>query len=232
MAEYMCPNCVTPWKCNGPHIPESSAAQVPSQKGTDETGGAANPASAAGPTPRTDAFWKQAYFDDDEYQAKLRTLCRQLERELAAANVKIAELEGNERAYERIIGPKSYQEVADELANERRAREEAERNYRFMVERAANEKLDGYRELGAKCVAAEERAEAAERDFQTAHAYGVEQHNRAEAAEQDAKRIDFLESALLRGAELSSYVNFIRLEHHGLHKESTLRAAIDSAMKG
>ena len=20
--EYMCPNCVTPWKCNGPHIPE------------------------------------------------------------------------------------------------------------------------------------------------------------------------------------------------------------------
>jgi len=20
--EYMCPNCVTPWKCNGPHIEE------------------------------------------------------------------------------------------------------------------------------------------------------------------------------------------------------------------
>ena len=20
--EYMCPNCVTPWKCNGPHIDE------------------------------------------------------------------------------------------------------------------------------------------------------------------------------------------------------------------
>ena len=20
--DYMCPNCVTPWKCNGPHIPE------------------------------------------------------------------------------------------------------------------------------------------------------------------------------------------------------------------
>ena len=19
-ADYMCPNCVTPWKCNGPHI--------------------------------------------------------------------------------------------------------------------------------------------------------------------------------------------------------------------
>ena len=23
--EYMCPNCVTPWKCNGPHIPEAGA---------------------------------------------------------------------------------------------------------------------------------------------------------------------------------------------------------------
>lgn len=21
--DYMCPNCVTPWKCNGPHIPGS-----------------------------------------------------------------------------------------------------------------------------------------------------------------------------------------------------------------
>lgn len=24
--EYMCPNCVTPWKCNGPHIPDQSRA--------------------------------------------------------------------------------------------------------------------------------------------------------------------------------------------------------------
>lgn len=24
-AEYMCPNCVTPWKCNGPHIPEPAS---------------------------------------------------------------------------------------------------------------------------------------------------------------------------------------------------------------
>lgn len=22
--EYMCPNCVTPWKCNGPHIPDKN----------------------------------------------------------------------------------------------------------------------------------------------------------------------------------------------------------------
>jgi hypothetical protein len=24
--DYMCPNCVTPWKCNGPHIPEPDAS--------------------------------------------------------------------------------------------------------------------------------------------------------------------------------------------------------------
>lgn len=24
--EYLCPNCVTPWKCNGPHIPEGGDA--------------------------------------------------------------------------------------------------------------------------------------------------------------------------------------------------------------
>ena len=25
--DYMCPNCVTPWKCNGPHIAESNAGE-------------------------------------------------------------------------------------------------------------------------------------------------------------------------------------------------------------
>lgn len=25
--DYMCPNCVTPWKCNGPHIPEPAPAR-------------------------------------------------------------------------------------------------------------------------------------------------------------------------------------------------------------
>ena len=42
---------------------------------------------------------------------------------------------------------------------------EVQKNYQFMVDRAANEKLDGYRELGAKAAAAEERAEKAEREL-------------------------------------------------------------------
>lgn len=34
--EYMCPNCVTPWKCNGPHIPEPSCASEPDVAGLVE----------------------------------------------------------------------------------------------------------------------------------------------------------------------------------------------------
>lgn len=40
--------------------------------------------------------------------------------------------------------------------------ERAEANYQFMVDRACNEKLDGYRELGAESLANLERAERAE----------------------------------------------------------------------
>lgn len=33
MSDYpdqpMCPNCVTPWKCNGPHIPEGTNSAIP-----------------------------------------------------------------------------------------------------------------------------------------------------------------------------------------------------------
>ncbi len=37
-------------------------------------------------------------------------------RRIATLEAKVAELEGNERAYAKIVGPKSYQEVADEIA--------------------------------------------------------------------------------------------------------------------
>jgi chromosome segregation ATPase len=48
-----------------------------------------------------------------------------------------------------------------ELAEARRERDEARKNYQFMVNRAADEKLDGYRELGARVAAAEEARDAA-----------------------------------------------------------------------
>jgi hypothetical protein len=40
-------------------------------------------------------------------------------------------------------------------------RDEARANYRFMVERAADQKLDGYRELGARAAAAEQERDEA-----------------------------------------------------------------------
>ena len=39
--------------------------------------------------------------------------------------------------------------------------EQAEANYRWMVERAADQRLDGYRELGARCAALEAERDAA-----------------------------------------------------------------------
>lgn len=56
------------------------------------------------------------------------------------------------------------------IATAERERDEARANYAFMVERAANQKLDGYRELGARAAAAEERAERAERERDEARA--------------------------------------------------------------
>lgn len=50
-----------------------------------------------------------------------------------------------------------YQAVREALTKEREARLEAERKYQFMVNKVADEKLDGYRELGAKCAELENK---------------------------------------------------------------------------
>ena len=48
-----------------------------------------------------------------------------------------------------------------DVSTERTLREKAEANYAFMVKRAADQSLDGYRELGARCAQLEaERDEA------------------------------------------------------------------------
>lgn len=46
-------------------------------------------------------------------------------------------------------------DAAERCLTETARADEAEKNYRFMVERAADQKLDGYRELGARAAAAE-----------------------------------------------------------------------------
>ena len=91
--------------------------------------------SAANETPRTDAYrrdfgyrdeygtWIQQYAVDVEDAKTLeRDLAAEmsetdaLRTELAAERAKRVELEENEREYERILGPKSHQELADEIA--------------------------------------------------------------------------------------------------------------------
>ena len=47
------------------------------------------------------------------------------------------------------------------LAREKARADKAEANYRWMVERAADQRLDGYRELGARCAALEAERDAA-----------------------------------------------------------------------
>ena len=56
--------------------------------------------------------------------------------------------------------PRGIDPLVDLALDVREAKEKAEANYAFMVERAANEKLDGYRELGAKAAAAENERNA------------------------------------------------------------------------
>lgn len=72
--------------------------------------------------------------------------------------------------------------------------EKAERNYQFMVDRAADEKLDGYRELGQRAADAErdkdaalQRAETAEHERDEARSHPHRRHlqTRAEQAERE-----------------------------------------------
>jgi hypothetical protein len=55
--------------------------------------------------------------------------------------------------------PEDLAALIEEVCSLRVRTEKAEANYAFMVERAANEKLDGYRELGARAASAENEAD-------------------------------------------------------------------------
>jgi hypothetical protein len=56
---------------------------------------------------------------------------------------------------------RQLQSARARLQNTERERDEARANYAFMVERAINEKLDGYRELGSKCAELERERDTA-----------------------------------------------------------------------
>lgn len=61
-----------------------------------------------------------------------------------------------------IVHLESMLEDTNERITELEAeRDKAQANYQFMVNRACNEKLDGYRELGSKCASLEEERDVA-----------------------------------------------------------------------
>ncbi len=87
------------------------------------------------------------------------------EREIERLRARIAEVERERDNAEAQAA--DWQRTANEFDQAQtaaeRERDEARRNYQFMVDRAADQKLDGYRELGARAAAAEERACSADR---------------------------------------------------------------------
>ena len=57
------------------------------------------------------------------------------------------------------VHPEDLHALIEEVDRLRARAEKAEANYAFMVERAANQRLDGYRELGVRAAAAENEAD-------------------------------------------------------------------------
>jgi chromosome segregation ATPase len=94
--------------------------------------------------------------------------------------------------------------------------EKAEANYRFMVERAADEKLDGYRELGQRAASAEaraERAENAEAEWRAMFSHPALIERRLE---EDRARIAELERDLTEAREVA-----VRNAHDASHLRHT-----------
>ena len=81
-------------------------------------------------------------------------------------------------------------EEAEEGERTQRARaKKAEANYQFMVNRAADEKLDGYRELGARAADAERRADQASAATREAHKWGEHYERLWKAADAELERL-------------------------------------------
>ena len=90
--------------------------------------------------------------DNDEARA-LRERAEKAEDKALRFDLDRAGIEAREREAVELV------ELRAEVTRLRARAEKAEANYAFMVERAANQHLDGYRELGARAAAAENEAD-------------------------------------------------------------------------
>jgi len=87
--------------------------------------------------------------------------------------------------------PSYYQQInllKHELEKTKEERDQAQKNYYWMVENAASNKLDGYRELGAKCAALETERDEAYTKAKAAIAYMQEKINTLEKQNSLPKR--------------------------------------------
>ncbi len=88
--------------------------------------------------------------------------------------------------------PPSYETqmnlLKHELEKTKEERDKAQKNYHWMVENAANNKLDGYRELAEKCAALEIERDKVYVDAKTALAYMQEKINTLEKQNSLPKR--------------------------------------------
>lgn len=90
---------------------------------------------------------------------------------LRKEQVRVGTVEDDLKAARAMLGNERVrvQEASDRIDSLTRDLAEARANYAFMVERACNEKLDGYRELGAKCAELERERDEARKQLREAH---------------------------------------------------------------
>ena len=138
---------------------------------------------------------------------------------------------------------------SEALEDLRAQRDKAQANYQFMVDRAANEKLDGYRELGAKCAELEqerdkaravalELSESARRGWEMAdslHLSVREQRERAENAERVRDGLEKFyspEAAASLRSELAQSRALVALREHerdeALEEVKRLKASVEN----
>lgn len=76
LEDEMCPNCVTPWKCNGPHILEGDNEMnehVSQWRGLDEEQKASIAIELLTEFIEEVEFWKRESFKKKDYKAAKRT---------------------------------------------------------------------------------------------------------------------------------------------------------------
>lgn len=106
-------------------------------------------------------------------------------------------------------------------------RDEARANYQFMVDRAVDEKLDGYRELASKCAALEEERDRLLSDLEDAGLVTKDAVGHATASVQGLRE---LVATLLR--PLKNYYHECRCRHPGIEQVNIeARLALQAAEK-